>query len=85
MVNCLWFSQVDKDYCYYEFKINDTISAPIYVYYELDNFYSNHKDYVKSKNFAQLRGENVDVYEYFKTGWEFKKVWNSCALYQSNI
>lgn len=34
-----------------------TIPAPVFVYYELTNFYANHRDYVKSKIFSQLRGE----------------------------
>lgn len=32
------------------------MSAPIYVYYQLDNFYQNHRRYVKSRSDAQLRG-----------------------------
>ncbi|CAL9095079.1 unnamed protein product [Musa acuminata var. zebrina] len=31
------------------------MSQPIYVYYQLDNFYQNHRRYVKSRNDAQLR------------------------------
>jgi len=33
------------------------MKAPSYVYYELDNFYQNHRRYVKSRDDAQLRGE----------------------------
>ena len=32
------------------------MEAPIYVYYELDNFYQNHRRYVKSVAAAQLSG-----------------------------
>lgn len=31
--------------------------APIYVYYQLDNFYQNHRRYVKSRDYKQLMGE----------------------------
>lgn len=31
---------------------------PIYVYYQLDNFYQNHRRYVKSRNDEQLRSGN---------------------------
>eukprot|EP00002_Diphylleia_rotans_P004457 TRINITY_DN13299_c0_g1_i1.p1 TRINITY_DN13299_c0_g1~~TRINITY_DN13299_c0_g1_i1.p1 ORF type:complete len:325 (+),score=65.75 TRINITY_DN13299_c0_g1_i1:71-1045(+) len=32
---------------------------PIYVYYELENYYQNHRRYIKSRNDAQLTGETV--------------------------
>jgi len=35
------------------------MKSPVYVYYELDNFYQNHRRYVKSRNDQQLRGQNV--------------------------
>lgn len=31
------------------------------MYYQLDNFYQNHRRYVKSVSFPQLRGENYTV------------------------
>ena len=53
-------------------KINDTsttitittdkdMAAPVYVYYQLDNFYQNHRRYVKSRSDGQLRGEEAKV------------------------
>lgn len=64
--------------CSHSFTVNDTISPPIYLYYEIDNFYSNHRYYQKSKVVDQLRGRlhvdslgNIDckgaiyVYEMF--------------------
>lgn len=45
--------------CNITFQINKNLDSPIYLYYKLDNFYSNHIDFVKSKNYYQLRGENV--------------------------
>jgi hypothetical protein len=35
------------------------MQGPVYMYYRLDNFYQNHRRYVKSRNDAQLRGEIV--------------------------
>lgn len=32
------------------------MEAPIYVYYELRKFYQNHRSYVKSRSFDQLKG-----------------------------
>ncbi|KNC56290.1 Ala-interacting subunit 5 [Thecamonas trahens ATCC 50062] len=33
------------------------MKAPVYVYYQLTNYYQNHRRYVKSRNDAQLRGD----------------------------
>jgi len=33
------------------------MKPPIYVYYELSNYYQNHRRYVKSRSSLQLRGE----------------------------
>ena len=49
-----------KSKCVLNFSIPKNLKSPIYFYYKLNNFYSNHIDYVKSKNYEQLRGEIVD-------------------------
>lgn len=41
--------------------IDSDIPAPIYVYYQLDNFYQNHRRYVKSRSNEQLMGTDLDV------------------------
>ena len=41
--------------------IDNDISAPIYVYYQLDNFYQNHRRYVKSRSNEQLLGNNLSL------------------------
>ena len=33
------------------------MSPPIYVYYKLDNYYQNHRRYVKSRSSSQLLGK----------------------------
>jgi len=35
------------------------MTQPIYMYYELSNFYQNHRRFVKSRSDMQLRGSNV--------------------------
>jgi virulence-associated protein VapD len=42
--------------CTFPLEIKEKIVAPVYVYYQLDNFYQNHRRYVKSRSFAQLQG-----------------------------
>jgi len=42
-----------------KFEIDDDMDEPIYVYYEMRNFYQNHRNYVKSRSENQLRGEDL--------------------------
>jgi len=43
--------------CTVSIVIKEAIDAPVYVYYQLDNFYQNHRRYVKSRSFDQLKGK----------------------------
>ncbi|MBA0808843.1 hypothetical protein Gohar_024550, partial [Gossypium harknessii] len=36
-------------------KVKKRMKKPIYVYYQLDNFYQNHRRYVKSRSDSQLK------------------------------
>jgi len=47
--------------CQVEIEIKEKILAPVYVYYQLDNFYQNHRRYVKSRSFKQLQGNYLPV------------------------
>lgn len=47
--------QVPK--CTIQFSIPDDIKFPVYLYYELTNFYQNHRSYVKSVSWPQLTGD----------------------------
>lgn len=43
--------------CTIKLEISSTMQHPVYVYYQLTNFYQNHRLYVKSKSYTQLRGD----------------------------
>ncbi|OQR91037.1 hypothetical protein ACHHYP_05042 [Achlya hypogyna] len=43
--------------CIVQFTLQSDMKAPIMVYYQLDNFYQNHRRYVSSRSDAQLRGD----------------------------
>ncbi|XP_054815977.1 ALA-interacting subunit 3-like [Prosopis cineraria] len=47
-------SSVNKS-CNRTLNVTKNMKSPIYVYYQLDNFYQNHRRYVKSRNDEQLR------------------------------
>ena len=42
--------------CELTFTAPSAMAAPVFVYYELDNFYQNHRRYVASKSDVQLAG-----------------------------
>jgi hypothetical protein len=42
--------------CTVQLTIDETIPGPVYIYYQLDNFYQNHRRYVKSRDYDQLKG-----------------------------
>lgn len=44
-------------------EITERVTGPIYVYYELGQFYQNHRRYIKSRNDAQLAGNYLNVDE----------------------
>jgi hypothetical protein len=42
--------------CQMRFYFNESVTGPIYVYYELNRFYQNHRRYVSSVDYYQLDG-----------------------------
>lgn len=44
--------------CNVTFRVHETMEAPVFLYYELEDFYQNHRRYVKSRSDEQLIGEN---------------------------
>ena len=42
-------------------EVREEIPGPIYIYYQLDNFYQNHRRYVKSRDNQQLAGTWKDT------------------------
>lgn len=51
----------DTTVCHVQFYIPDDLAPPILLYYQLTNFYQNHRRYVKSFDQSQLAGQAVDV------------------------
>lgn len=42
--------------CTINVNIDEDVDGPLYVYYQLENFYQNHRRYVKSRSSDQLQG-----------------------------
>lgn len=47
--------------CKIQFKIEKKLKKPIFVYYKLKHFYLNHRKIIESKNWRELRGEDVNT------------------------
>lgn len=48
--------------CNLALTIPSTMKSPVYFYYKLENFYQNHRRYVKSRNDDQLAGKVLTKY-----------------------
>jgi len=48
--------------CTITISVPETMTAPVFLYYRLENYYQNHRRYVKSRSDPQLRGDVVDTY-----------------------
>ena len=44
-------------------ELTKEVKGPFYVYYQIDNFFQNHRRFVKSRDHAQLNGEMKTVKE----------------------
>jgi hypothetical protein len=53
-------TNVTTPVCKIQFYVPDELSNPVLLYYQLTNFYQNHRRYVKSFDQAQLNGEHRD-------------------------
>lgn len=51
---------VETPVCHLKFWIPDDLAPPVLLYYQLTNFYQNHRRYVKSLDSEQLMGTAVD-------------------------
>ncbi len=47
--------------CIIELEIPHKMTAPVFVYYQIDNLFQNHRRYVRSRSNAQLRGGQLSV------------------------
>lgn len=48
--------------CIITIEVTEKMKNPVYMYYRLENYYQNHRRYVKSRNDNQLRGQVVGSY-----------------------
>ena len=54
--DCKIMSPGEGRSCTLTLTAKEAMKAPVYVYYQLSNYYQNHRNYVTSLNIAQLMG-----------------------------
>mmetsp|Transcript_15539 Transcript_15539/g.17258 ORF Transcript_15539/g.17258 Transcript_15539/m.17258 type:complete len:333 (-) Transcript_15539:180-1178(-) len=47
--------------CRIPFTLEEDMDKPVFLYYKLNNFYQNHRRYVKSRDYQQLSGDHRTV------------------------
>ncbi|GAV67281.1 CDC50 domain-containing protein, partial [Cephalotus follicularis] len=55
-----YMQSADNKTCFRSLNVTKQMKQPIYVYYQLDNFYQNHLRYVKSRSDQQLEDPNSE-------------------------
>lgn len=45
--------------CQVQFEFDETVDSPVYLYYELENYFQNHRRYLSSRSIGQLQGEDL--------------------------
>jgi hypothetical protein len=58
---CPLFNSSSVNYCTFDVNITSTMNPPVYFYYELTNFYQNHRRYVSSRSDPQLSGQGLSA------------------------
>ncbi|KAJ1908586.1 alkylphosphocholine resistance protein lem3 [Tieghemiomyces parasiticus] len=51
----------EDNQCTLQFSLPADLKPPVFLYYKLTNFYQNHRRYVKSLDYDQLRGKSVSA------------------------
>ena len=51
----------DNKKCIVQIDLKEKFKQPVMVYYQLNNFYQNHRRYIKSKSIDQLKGKYLSV------------------------
>lgn len=75
--------KVGSNNCKISFTFEEEWKGPVYVYYELENYYQNHRRYVQSRDHKQLAGAPKKDWEPEKCkpmDMDGKKYLNPCGL-----
>jgi hypothetical protein len=76
--------------CNIVFTIPMQLNTPIFLYYKLTNFYQNHRKYVKSLSYNQLKGQDISSIEAATSCTQMStdasgKVYYPCGLIANSV
>lgn len=80
------YSSCNQRFCLLDFNITETLEQPLFFYYSLDNFFSNHRLYVRSRSYTQMEGKsfNNDGYSFCDgANYNFEVLYNDTKKYIS--
>lgn len=61
--NCSITNNNEGRLCQLTFEFTEDVSGPVYVYYQLEHYFQNHRRYYESRSIQQLQGNNLDENE----------------------
>ena len=70
--------------CKIKLNITKKIKSTIFVYYQLKNFYLNHRKFVKSKSWNELRGEDINTKKNCKDAYLMGEMFTKNTSYYKN-
>ncbi|KOO23178.1 cell cycle control protein 50b [Chrysochromulina tobinii] len=82
------WDRIELNPCYITLTIEETMTPPIFMYYQLANFYQNHRRYVRSRSDTQLVGDTThlaadlkeDCMYHYSASWDGGAPINPCGL-----
>lgn len=77
--------ELETDICTLQFQLPNDIEPPVFLYYRLTNFYQNHRRYVKSLDYDQLRGKFVSNRSMDSSQCSPLKKLNDIAIYPCGL
>lgn len=63
VMNVTEYNVIYMESCDVDFTIFEIMEAPVFFYYELNNFYQNHRRFIKSHSLSQLSGNVLNTTE----------------------
>ena len=79
------FNTLYDGQCIINFTLDSAMTKPLFVYYHIDNMFLNHRKFVKSKVWEQLRGETLKTKNSnCNNAWTMREMFGDSSPYYTN-